>query len=169
MTVRNAATVAVPLPGRLRIVVASDAAGALHRRQLAADLALHPLVATLIDLTPSTPPPYPDAAFAAARLIAEGHADRALLVCHTGMGMAVAANKVRGVRAVTAHDPYSVEHAVRYTNAQVLCLGQKIVPLESARELLAVWLAHRFDPACSAAVKVAAITDFEHARDHRPA
>ncbi|WP_018545370.1 RpiB/LacA/LacB family sugar-phosphate isomerase [Streptomyces sp. LaPpAH-108] len=160
---------AEPLSERLRIAVASDAAGALHRQALAADLAGHPLVECVVDLTPGNPPPYPEAALAAGRLIADGGADRALLVCHTGLGVAVAANKVPGIRAVTAHDPYSVEHAVRYTNAQVLCLGQAIVPLQRARELLAAWLVHRFDPATSAAAKVAAITAYERTRDHHPA
>ncbi|MEU6405473.1 RpiB/LacA/LacB family sugar-phosphate isomerase [Streptomyces sp. NPDC046985] len=157
------------LARRLRIAVASDAAGALHREALAADLHAHPLVERVVDLTPGAPPPYPEAALVAARLVADGGVDRALLVCHTGLGVAVAANKVAGIRAVTAHDSYSVEHAVRYTNAQVLCLGQAIVSLEFARGLLAVWLAHRFDPAVSASAKVAAITAYEQARDHRPA
>ncbi|MFD4909001.1 RpiB/LacA/LacB family sugar-phosphate isomerase [Kitasatospora purpeofusca] len=150
---------------RLRIAVASDAAGAGHRRALAEHLAAHPLVEEVTDLTPGTPPAYPQAAFAAARLVADGRAHRALLLCHTGLGVAVAANKVFGIRAVTAHDPYSVEHAIRYTNAQVLCLGQAIVPLERARELLDAWLALRFDPAAGAAAKLALITAYEN-REH---
>ncbi|MER5638141.1 RpiB/LacA/LacB family sugar-phosphate isomerase [Kitasatospora sp. NPDC002227] len=153
---------------RLRIAVASDAAGAGHRRALAEHLAAHPLVEGVTDLTPGTPPAYPQAAFDAAQLVADGRAHRALLVCHTGLGMAVAANKVPGIRAVTAHDPYSVEHAIRYTNAQVLCLGQAIVPLERARELLVLWLALRFDPAAGAAAKLALITAYER-REHPPA
>lgn len=158
-----------PVFERLRIAVASDAAGALHRQALAASLTAHTLVESVIDLTPGTTPSYPEAALAAARLVTDGGADRALLVCHTGLGMAVAANKVPGLRAVTAHDPYSVEHAVMYTNAQVLCMGQAIVPLETARELLTTWLACRFDPTSSAATKIAMITAYEQKRDHHMA
>ena len=149
-----------------RIAVASDAAGALHRQALTADLLASPLVREVIDLTPGQPPAYPVAAFAAAQLVADGRADRALLVCHTGLGVAVAANKVTGVRAVTAHDAYSVEHAIRHTDAQILCLGQAIVPLETARALLRTWLALRFDPSGKATRKLALITAYE--RSGRP-
>ena len=78
---------------------------------------------------------YPHIAVAAARLIAEGKADRALLVCGTGLGVAISANKVPGVRAVTAHDGFSVERSVLSNNAQVLCFGQRVIGLEVARRL----------------------------------
>ena len=64
---------------------------------------------------------------AAARMVASGEADRALLVCGTGLGVAISANKVPGIRAVTAHDSFSVERSVLSNNAQVLCLGQRVV------------------------------------------
>ena len=70
---------------------------------------------------------YPHVAVAAARLIAEGKADRALLVCGTGLGVAISANKVPGIRAVTAHDGFSVERSVLSNNAQVLCFGQRVI------------------------------------------
>ena len=66
---------------------------------------------------------YPRVAGNAARKVARGEADRALLICGTGLGVAIAANKVRGVRAVTAHDSYSVERSVLSNNAQVLTMG----------------------------------------------
>ena len=66
-------------------------------------------------------------------------------MCGTGLGVAIAANKVRGIRAVTAHDSFSVERAVLSNNAQVLTFGQRVIGLELARRLAAEWLTYRFD------------------------
>ncbi|MQS37540.1 RpiB/LacA/LacB family sugar-phosphate isomerase [Streptomyces katsurahamanus] len=154
---------------KLRLVVGSDAAGREYKNTLAADLRASPLVATVIDVGSDdrTRRPYPEVAFAAGQLIAAGQADRALLVCHTGLGMAIAASKVRGIRAVTAHDPLSVRASVLSNNAQVLAFGQGVIGLDLARSLAAAWLTHRFEPASSAAVKIEAIRAFEH--QHSPA
>ncbi|WP_275423747.1 ribose-5-phosphate isomerase [Virgisporangium ochraceum] len=104
---------------------------------------------------------YPHVAVSAAQLVADGHADRALLVCGTGLGVAIAANKVRGIRAVTAHDSYSVERAVLSNNAQVLTMGQRVVGLELARRLVREWLGHRFDEASASAAKVRALDAYD--------
>ncbi|MET9428165.1 RpiB/LacA/LacB family sugar-phosphate isomerase [Streptomyces sp. NPDC003036] len=155
-------------PNRLRVVIGSDDAGRHYKDELADDLRASELVAEVIDVGIDVPSRagYPGIALAAAQIIADGRADRALLVCHTGLGMAIAANKVKGIRAVTAHDSLSVRAAVCSNNAQVLALGQGIIGLGLARRLAAEWLTHRFDSHSSAAVKVEAISAFEH---HGPA
>jgi ribose 5-phosphate isomerase B len=94
-------------------------------------------------------------------MVAAGKADRALLVCGTGLGVAISANKVPGIRAVTAHDSYSVERSVLSNNAQVLTLGQRVVGLELARRLAREWLTYRFDESSASAGKVKVITDYE--------
>lgn len=104
---------------------------------------------------------YPHRAAAAARLVATGAVDRALLVCGTGLGVAIAANKVKGVRAVTAHDSFSVERAVLSNHAQVLCLGERVIGLELARRLVKEWLGYVFDDQSASSAKVAAIQDLE--------
>lgn len=104
---------------------------------------------------------YPHRAAAAARLVAEGKVDRALLICGTGLGVAISANKVNGVRAVTAHDSFSVERAVLSNNAQVLCMGERVVGLELARRLAKEWLGYVFDDKSASAQKVQAINDLE--------
>lgn len=73
-------------------------------------------------------------------MVAAGRADRALLVCGTGLGVAISANKVPGIRAVTAHDSYSVERAVLSNDAQVLYVGQRVIGIGLARRLVAEWL-----------------------------
>lgn len=87
--------------------------------------------------------------------------DRALLICGTGLGVAISANKVKGVRAVTAHDSFSVERAVLSNNAQVLCMGERVIGLELARRLAKEWLGYVFDEKSASASKVEAIRDLE--------
>ncbi|MFF9076570.1 RpiB/LacA/LacB family sugar-phosphate isomerase [Streptomyces sp. NPDC014646] len=151
-------------PDRLRIVVGADDAGRCYKDALTEDLRASDLVVSVTDVgvDDKMRAIYPYIAFAAARLIADGEADRALLVCHTGLGMAIAANKVQGIRAVTAHESLSVRASVLSNNAQVLAFGQGVIGLGTARRLAAEWLTHCFDTDSSAAVKIRAISVFEH-------
>jgi ribose 5-phosphate isomerase B len=87
---------------------------------------------------------YPDVAEPVARAVAAGEVDRAVLVCGTGLGMAIAANKVRGVRAAPVTDPYSAERAIRSNDARVLCLGALVVGSEVAKLLVDHWLSGEF-------------------------
>ena len=88
-------------------------------------------------------------------------ADRALLVCGTGLGVAISANKIAGIRAVTAHDPFSIERAVLSNNAQVLCFGQRVIGLELAKKLVQEWVDLRFDESGASADKVRDIENYE--------
>ncbi len=82
---------------------------------------------------PTSHTAYPEIAIAAGELISGfAQADRGLLICGTGLGVAIAANKVPGIRAATAHDSYSVERSVLSNNAQVLTLGQRVIGIELA-------------------------------------
>ena len=148
---------------KLRVAIGSDDAGYEYKQVLKADLLASDLVESVDDVGVDSDghTPYPDIAVAAARMVAKGAVDRALLVCGTGLGVAIAANKVRGVRAVTAHDSYSVERSVRSNNAQVLTFGQRVVGLELARRLVREWLTYSFDEGSPSADKLAAITRYE--------
>jgi ribose 5-phosphate isomerase B len=148
---------------KLRIAIGSDDAGLHYKDALAADLKADDRVSEVIDVGVSGDEEthYPHVAVTAARLIADGKADRALLVCGTGLGVAISANKVPGIRAVTAHDSYSVERAVLSNDAQVMCFGERVVGLELARRLAREWVGYRFDPGSSSAEKVAAIVEYE--------
>ncbi len=148
---------------RLRIAIGSDDAGSDYKARLYADLTADPRVAEVIDVGVGEDDheAYPHVAVRAARLITDGRVDRALLFCGTGLGVAIAANKVPGVRAVTAHDSYSVERSVLSNNAQVLCMGQRVVGLELARQLARQWLDYQFDTSSPSAEKVAAISSYE--------
>ncbi|UCR90419.1 ribose-5-phosphate isomerase [Mycetocola spongiae] len=148
---------------KLRIVVGSDEAGFDYKEVLKADLEGNDLVASVTDVGVNADghTAYPTIAIAAAEMVARGEADRALLVCGTGLGVAIAANKVSGIRAVTAHDSFSVERAILSNNAQVLTFGQRVVGLELARRLAREWLTYRFDETSASAEKVAEIVAYE--------
>ncbi|MCR2813786.1 ribose-5-phosphate isomerase [Microbacterium sp. zg.Y1090] len=149
----------------LRLVIGSDDAGFEYKERLKADLEANDLVAEVVDVGVDADghTNYPAIAIAAAERVAAGDADRALLICGTGLGVAIAANKVNGIRAVTAHDPYSVERAVLSNDAQVLCMGQRVVGLELARRLVREWLTYTFDPESASNEKVQEICAYEEA------
>lgn len=146
-----------------RIAVGADDAGFEYKEALKLDLEKDPRVAEVIDVGVGRDQqtPYPRVAIDAAQLVASGIADRALLICGTGLGVAISANKVAGVRAVTAHDSYSVERSVLSNNAQVLAFGQRVIGLELARRLAREWLGYRFDPNSPSAAKVAMLSELE--------
>ncbi|MCX0275291.1 ribose-5-phosphate isomerase [Nocardia zapadnayensis] len=147
----------------LRIVVGCDDAGLEYKNALKADLEADDRVIEVIDvgIGNGEHTAYPHVAVTAARAIAAGEADRALLVCGTGLGVAISANKVPGIRAVTAHDSFSVERSILSNDAQVLCFGQRVIGLELARRLAREWLGYHFDPESASAAKVAAIGSYE--------
>jgi len=147
----------------LRIVIGADDAGFDYKEILKKDLEQNAGVASIIDVGVDADghTPYPRVAIEAAQQVAAGTADRALLICGTGLGVAIAANKVPGIRAVTAHDSYSVERGVLSNNAQVLTMGQRVVGIELARRLVREWLTYRFDTSSASAEKVAVIDEFE--------
>ena len=149
----------------LRVVVGCDDAGLDYKTILKADLEQDPRVGEVVDVGVSDDEntAYPHVAVEAARRIVDGDADRALLVCGTGLGVAISANKVPGIRAVTAHDSYSVERSVLSNNAQVLCFGERVVGIELARGLAKEWLDYVFDPSSASAEKVDAISSYESA------
>lgn len=133
----------------LRIALGGDEAGFAYKSTIIKDLKADPRVSEVIDVGPSTDTDktaYSTYAITAAEAVASGKVDRAILICGTGLGVAIAANKVQGVRAVTAHDGFSVERAVLSNNAQVLCLGQRVIGIELARRLVKEWLGYTFDP-----------------------
>lgn len=87
---------------------------------------------------------YPDIAEKVADSIVQGKHDRGILICGTGLGMAIAANKVRGIRAATCHDIYSAERSRKSNNAQILAMGAQIIGSELAKKIVEAWLVSEF-------------------------
>ena len=87
---------------------------------------------------------YPDYAKLVAEAVAGGKAERGILVCGSGVGASIAANKVRGVRAAMCHDSYSAHQGVEHDDMNVLCIGARVVGIELARELIDAFLGAKF-------------------------
>lgn len=146
-----------------RLVIGSDDAGFDYKERIKADLLADERVSEVVDVGVDADghTNYPTIATTAAERVATGLADRVVLICGTGLGVAIAANKVAGIRAVTAHDSFSVERSVLSNDAQVLCMGQRVVGIELARRLVREWLSYTFDPASASADKVREICAYE--------
>lgn len=147
----------------MRLAIGSDQAGLALKGVLKTDLNADERVEELIDVgvNDDLDTDYPHVAVRAARMVASGQVDRALLICGTGLGVAIAANKVPGVRAATAHDSYSVERSVKSNNAQILTMGQRVIGVELARRLAHEWLGYSFDPGSPSGVKVELIDEYD--------
>jgi len=130
----------------MRVAVAFDHRGVKLRERLLEELAA--LGHETVDLGTDKAEPridYPDKAREVAEAIRGGEAERALFVCGSGVGAAVAANKVPGIRAGICHDTYSAHQGVEHDDMNVLCLGSEVVGAELAAELARAFLAARFD------------------------
>jgi ribose 5-phosphate isomerase B len=90
---------------------------------------------------------YPDYAEALAGALISGRSGRGILVCGSGVGAVIAANKVPGIRACLCHDTYSAHQGVEHDNMNVLCLGGRIIGIELAKELVNAFLKASFNPA----------------------
>jgi ribose 5-phosphate isomerase B len=130
---------------KLRIALAADHGGF----PLKADLSpwLHDQGYDLLDMGASTFDPsddYPDFTEAVARAVASGQAQRGILICGSGVGASIAANKVPGVMAGLCHDTYSAHQGVEHDDMNVLCLGARVIGIELAKELVTAFLNARF-------------------------
>ena len=88
---------------------------------------------------------YPDYAIPVAEKVARGEVDRGILICGTGIGMSIAANKVKGVRCALVHDVYSARLTREHNDSNVLAMGERVIGLGLAREIAKVWLTTEFE------------------------
>lgn len=144
----------------MRIVIGAPGNGAALKDEIKAYLEADERVSEVLDLSTSDIT-YPAVSIGAAQHIAERRADRGILICGTGIGTAIAASKVPGVRAATAHDLISVRGSVENYDAQVLCMGQNVIAAAAAIALVDLWLDLRHDPAGSYAPKLREIAQYE--------
>jgi ribose 5-phosphate isomerase B len=128
----------------MHIVIAADHAGYDLKEHLARFVADLGHAVTDLGAHDTEPSDYPDHAAAVGRAVASGRADRGIVVCGSGAGAAIAANKVRGVRCALAHDVYTAHQSVEHDAANVLAIGSRVVGVAVAEELVAAYLAARF-------------------------
>jgi len=145
-----------------RVVIAADHLGLPLKEAVKAHLEAQAVEVVDLGVNAVDPVDYPDLGRALAERIAAGEFERGILVCGTGAGMAITANKVPGVRAVCVADPYTAERAIASNNAQVITLGAQITGPAVAQMLVDIWLKNEFQPQRSGA-KVAKIDALDRA------
>lgn len=130
----------------MRVAVGFDHRGVVLRAAIVAAVAAagHEVVDCGVN-SATVPVDYPDVAAAVGEAINDGRAERGVLVCGSGVGACVAANKLRGIRAAICHDAYSARQGVEHDDMNVLCLGSEVVGRAVACELVSVFLAAEFD------------------------
>src|SRR5918993_1434673 len=128
----------------MRIAIAADHAGYELKRDLAA--ALQAQGREVSDFGTDSPAPvdYPDCAESIAAALRDGRADRGIIVCGSGAGVSIAANKFPGVRAAVCHDSYTARQAVEHDDMNVLCLGARVIGPSLAADLVAAFLGAKF-------------------------
>jgi len=150
----------------MRLALAADHAGFGLKGEIAQRLRAEGH--ELLDETPSPPPPdddYPDAAARVVKALRSGGAERGILVCGSGVGACVAANKAAGIRAGLCHDTYSARQGVEHDDVNVLCLGARVVGSELALEVVRAFVAARFSNGERHLRRLAKIAALDRLRD----
>lgn len=112
----------------------------------------------------SDDPIYANVSIAVAEAVASGKHDRGILVCGTGIGVSIAANKVKGARAALCSDAYSTERSVKSNNANIMTMGAQVTGPELARVLVKIWLEAQWETGTRSEPKVNRIDDYDEAR-----
>ena len=129
----------------MRIAIGSDHAGVQFKALLSEHLAQQGHEVVDVGPQDATSVDYPDFAHRVTDALGEGKVDRGVLICGTGQGMAMSANKVPGVRAAVVADTFSAAMAMQHNDARVLCLGERVVGPGLAKSLLDAWLEATFE------------------------
>jgi ribose 5-phosphate isomerase B len=129
----------------MRVAIGSDHRGFEVKRRVVS--VVQQLGHQVLDLGPTTGESvdYPDFAFPVAQAVAEAKADRGILICGTGIGMCIAANKVKGIRAAPCHDSITAEMSRRHNDANVLCLSADLLGEELIDRMVRIWLETEFE------------------------
>jgi ribose 5-phosphate isomerase B len=128
----------------MRIALSADHAGYELKQQLCAHLARQGHEVLDLGTHSTAPVDYPDSAESVAQALSAGQADRAVVVCGSGAGVSIAANKFPGIRAAVCHDTYTAHQAVEHDDLNVLCLGARIIGSALAFEIVDAFLSARF-------------------------
>jgi len=128
----------------MKIVIASDHGGFQYKNILVKDILERGYDITDLGAFVETASDYPDHAENIANAILNNEADKGILICGSGVGVSVAANKFKGIRAGVCHDTYSAHQSVEHDDVNVLCIGQRVIGIELAREIIFSFLAAKF-------------------------
>ena len=145
----------------MKLAIAGDSAGEGLAKVLADHLKAKHEVTEVSRIGDALDPFYANLSDRVANEVLQGKYDRAILVCGTGIGVCIAANKVPGIRAALTHDTYSAERAALSNNAQIITMGARVIGPELAKAIADAFLKETFDPAGRSASNVAAIDEVD--------
>jgi len=128
----------------MNVAVSCDHAGFLYKSTIIQTIQSQGHTVIEMGSNSTEPVDYPDITEPVAQAVQSGRADRAIIVCGSGIGVTFTANKYKGVRASVCHDSYSAHQGVEHDDLNVLCLGAKVVGIEVAKELVTAFLAATF-------------------------
>ncbi len=148
----------------MKIAVGSDHAGFELKEHIKGILPAGDYEVTDVGTNSPESVDYPDFGFEVARRVAAGEADRGILICGTGIGMSIAANKVKGIRAALVNDLYTAAQSRRHNDANVLVLGGRVIGKGLAEEIVKTWLSTAFEGARHLG-RIGKIEDFEKKTD----
>ena len=129
----------------MKIAVGSDHAAFEHKQCIVKELREQGHEVSEFGAKSAEPYDYPDAAKPVAEAVSAGEVERGILMCGTGMGMCMTANKVRGIRAATCHDEYTTIMSRSHNDANVLCMGGRVLTTDEAMQLVHIWLKTPFE------------------------
>ncbi len=148
----------------MKIAAGADHAGYQMKDELVAYLKAQGHEVLDLGTHSAEPVDYPDLALGVAQAVAQGRAERGLLVCGTGIGTCIVANKVRGVRAALCHDTFSARVTREHNDSNVLCLGARVIGPALALEIVKAWLAGTFEAGGRHERRVRRIAEIEEGR-----
>lgn len=129
----------------MKVVIASDHGGVNIRREIISLMEEMNIEYVDLGCEESCSVDYPDYAIPAAEMVVKGEADRGILVCGTGIGMSIAANKVKGIRCALVHDVFSAKETRKHNNTNMLAMGERVIGAGLAREIAKAWLVTEFE------------------------
>jgi len=128
----------------MKVVIASDHGGFEYKQRLVKLFSDQDYEISDLGAFNDSPSDYPDYAEAVASAILNGKAEKGILICGSGAGVSVAANKFKGIRAAVCHDTYSAHQCVEHDDVNVLCLGERVIGIELSKEIVVAFLAAKF-------------------------
>ena len=131
----------------MKIAIAADHGGLEYKTLLITDLKEAGYEVYDLGINVDEPDDYPDRAGDLAEYLLHGKAERGILICGSGVGVSIAANKYKGIRAGVCHDTYSAHQCVEHDDTNVLCIGQRVIGIELAREIVFTFLRAEFSHA----------------------
>lgn len=129
----------------MKVVVASDHGGLNIRKEVITLLEEMNIAYVDLGCECGESVDYPDYAFPAAKMVASGEVDRGILICGTGIGMSIAANKVEGIRCALVHDMFSAKATREHNDSNMLAMGERVIGPGLAREIAKIWLTTEFE------------------------